>query len=232
MVLRDPVSSVTHLLAAVWAAYATVLLLRLSPPIRERRIALAIFGGSMVFLFLASGAFHAVPYTMAENPVEYRFVQTLDQSAIFVLIAGSNAPFMIVLLPGRWRLVCLAGMWGFALIGVACLWFVPKLPHAAMIGIYWSMGVLGLAPYRFYHRTIGWRPMRWAVLGGLFYSVGAFCELVEWPTPQYSPTRLGHHELFHVFVIAASASFYALVLRHVVRYRSPTADGKRSTVLQ
>jgi len=180
----------------------------------------------MVFLFMASGLYHAVPYTKEANPAEHRFFQTLDQSAIFILIAGSNAPFMIVLLRGRWQRLCLAAMWGLAFAGVACLWLVEKPPHAVMIVIYWLMGVLGLVPFRRYSRTIGWRPMLWAGLGGVFYSVGAFCELIGWPTPRYYPLRFGHHEVFHLFVIAASASFYALVLRHIVRYQSPATDTK------
>ena len=55
MELRDPISSASHLLTALWAAYATLILIRLSPPLAGRKIAVAVFGLSMVLLYLASG---------------------------------------------------------------------------------------------------------------------------------------------------------------------------------
>src|SRR5262245_22561410 len=98
MELRDPVSSASHLLTAVWAVFATLILLRLTPKDRRRQLSVAIFGTSMVLLYLASGTFHGLFYT---DPAEFRFFQRLDQSAIFLLIAGTNTPCLVVLLGGR-----------------------------------------------------------------------------------------------------------------------------------
>ena len=61
MGLRDPVCSTSHLMAAAWAAYATLVLLRLTPREPARRLAVATFGASTVLLFLASGVFHGLP---------------------------------------------------------------------------------------------------------------------------------------------------------------------------
>jgi predicted membrane channel-forming protein YqfA (hemolysin III family) len=64
-ILRDPVCSVSHLIAATWAIFATPLLIRLSPKGAGRRVVMGMLGGTTILLFLSSGLFHAVPYPAA-----------------------------------------------------------------------------------------------------------------------------------------------------------------------
>ena len=218
MELRDPISSASHLLTALWAAYATLILLRLSPPIAGRRVAMAVYGLSMVLLFLASGTFHGVPYTRTANPDEFRFFQKLDQSAIYLLIAGTNTPCLAILLSG-WRSRCFLGLtWLVALSGVGCLWLLPMVPHEVTVGLYLGTGWLGLIAVRDYYRAVGWRAMNWMWLGAGLYTVGAVFELAEWPTISSGPIRFGYHEILHLFDTAASVAFFVFVLRYVLNY--------------
>ena len=60
--LRDPFSSACHLATALWALFATLLMVRVTPPEPGRRAAVVIYGASMVLLFLASGLFHGLHY--------------------------------------------------------------------------------------------------------------------------------------------------------------------------
>jgi hemolysin III len=52
------------------------------------------------------------------------------------------------------------------------------------------------------------------LLGGLLYTLGAAVYWRKWPRGR--PGVFGFHELWHVFVIAASASHYWAVLRYVL----------------
>jgi hemolysin III len=221
MGLRDPVSSASHLLTAAWAAFALLVLIRLAPPAPGRRPAAVVFGASMVLLYLASGVFHAVPYTKVGSPAEYRLFQRLDQSAIFLLIAGTNTPVMVVLLTGGWRRWCLRGMWGLALAGVGCLWLLPQAPYWVAVVIYLGMGWLGGLPVVRYYRAVGWRAMNWAWAGGLLYTAGAACELAGWPMVSEAPVRVGPHEVFHLACTAASGAFFLFVARYVLLYAPP-----------
>jgi hemolysin III len=223
MGLRDPVSSATHLLAAAWAAYATLVLIRLAPPGRGRRASAAVYGASMVLLYLASGVFHAVPFTLADSPTGFRLFQRADRSAIFLLIAGTNTPVIDALLTGRWRKWCLWGMWGIAAAGVASLWLLPQAPYALTVALYVTMGWLGGVPVVHYYRAVGWRAMNWVLLGGLLYTAGAACDLFQWPVLAVEPVRVGPHEVFHVAVVAASAAFFVFVARHVLLHDPPRA---------
>jgi hemolysin III len=230
MGLRDPVSSATHLFTAAWAAYATLVLLRLTPPAPGRRPAAAVFGASMVLLYLASGVFHAVPFTRAAHPAEYRLFHRLDQSAIFLLIAGTNTPVMVTLLAGGWRRWCLRGMWGLAAAGVGCVWLLPAVPFGAAAAVYLGMGWLGGVPLARYYRAIGWRAMNWAWAGGLLYTAGAACELAGWPVLGREPVRVGPHEVFHLATAAASAAFFVFVARYVVGYTPPPGSESQRTI--
>ena len=218
MELRDPVSSASHLLTAAWAAYATLILIRLTAGRPERRLAVAVFGISMVMLYLASGTFHGLPYTRSANPDEFRFFQKIDQSAIFLLIAGTNTPCLLVLLGGRKGRAFLAVLWLLAAAGIASLWLLPKAPHSAIVAIYLSMGWLGLFPVVHYYRAVGWRAMNWMWLGAILYTIGAIFELAEWPVISEWPVRFGFHEILHVFDAAGSVAFFLFVVRVVIPY--------------
>lgn len=232
MILRDPVSSASHLLTAVWAAYATLILLRLTPAGVGRRWAVAVFGLSMVLLYVASGTFHGVPYTREGSPDEHRLFQKLDQSAIFVLIAGTNTPIIATLLTGAWRRRFLAVMWGYAAVGIGCLWLLPKAPHWLVVANYLGMGWLGVVPAAHYVRAVGWRAALYPLAGAFFYTAGAVCEVVEWPQISPPPVRVGPHEVLHFFDIAGTVAFFLFVTRHVIGFEPAEPGPVRDEVAE
>ncbi len=223
MGLRDPFSCTSHFLVAVWAGFALLILMRRTTTSPSRRLAAAIFGSSMVFLYLTSSLFHGLPFTAAHNRSEFRFFQRLDQSAIYILIAGTNTPVQTTFLNRNWRKWCLIGMWMLAGIGITCLWLLPKAPHEVIVANCLAMGWLGLLPVRRYYRAVGWRAMNWIWAGCALYTIGAICELMEWPLISEWPVRIGFHETFHVITAAASVAFFLFILRFVVPYQRPAS---------
>jgi hemolysin III len=172
-----------------------------------------------VLLFLASGTFHGLYY---ESDEQRRFFQKLDQSAVYLLIAGTNTPVLTVLLRGAWRTWFLRMVWLFALTGVACQWLLPKPPHALVVGLYLGLGWLGAVPVIHYYRAVGWRAMNWALLGAGLYTAGAVCELTQWPV--IVPGWVQAHEVLHFCDTAASMAFFVFVARYVVPYEPPVSS--------
>jgi hemolysin III len=209
--LREPVSSASHLLTAVWAVFATLLMLRLSPS--GRRWPVAVFGMSMVLLYLASGLFHGVRFS---SDGERWFYSRLDHSAIYLLIAGTNTPALVILLSGAWRRWCLRLVWGLALAGFMTMWLFPKPPHALNISFFLGLGWLGAAPVVHYYRAVGWRAMNWVWVGAACYSIGAVCELTKWPTIIEGYVQA--HEVMHIFDTAASMAFFVFAVKYVIQY--------------
>ena len=212
MMLRDPFSSMTHLLFALWAVFAVAILVRIAH--ESRRPAIVVFGASMILLYLASGIFHAVPFTDKEAPSKFLFFKRIDQTAIFLLIAGTNTPMNVAFLRGRWRRRNLIGIWGFATVGITCLWIFANPPYEFIVGLFLAMGWLGFIPSIQYYRAVGWKGMNWALLGCLFYTTGAVLELVNWPVISRYPMRIAAHEIFHLFCMLASLSFFIFIARY------------------
>ena len=219
MDLRDPVSSASHLFTAVWAVYATALMWRLTPADSGRRWAAVVFGLSMVLLYAASGTFHGVPFNKYDHPAEFRFFQKLDQTAIFFLIAGTSTPVYAFVLTGAWRKWFLRMTWGCAAAGVAALWLLPKVPHGVTVAIYLFMGWLGVIPVVHFYRALGWRAMNWVWAGAACYTVGAACELANWPV--IVPGWLGYHEVFHFFDMAGSLVLFLFIVKFVLPHSPP-----------
>jgi len=216
--LRDPVSSASHLVTAIWAVFATLLMLRLTP--RDRRFPVAVFGFSMVFLYTASGLFHGIK-SEPDSPERW-FLQRLDHTGIYLLIAGTYTPIVAILLTGTWRRWLLRGMWFIAFVGISTMWLFPKPPHALNIALYMGMGWVGIIALPLYYRAVGWRAMNWAVIGALLYTGGTICELCEWPV--IVPGVFGPHELFHFCDSAATLAFFMFVFRYVIHYQAPAAE--------
>lgn len=211
--LRDPVASASHFLMAGLAVVATVVLVRFAGGDRGRRLSVLVFGLCMIAVYAASGLYHA----RRLPPAELRVYQRIDMSAIFLMIAGTCTPVAGILLRGRFRLILLTGIWLLAAIGIAALWLRPKPDHAILVGTYLGMGWLGMAGVGHYWRATGWRGIRWALGGGLFYTLGAAIELAQWPV--LVPGIIRSHELLHFCDMGGTACHVVFILKYVLPYR-------------
>jgi len=97
--LKDPGSSITHFVGMLMALFAaTPLLIRASMnPDKVHIISLTIFIVSMILLYAASSAYHALDLSEKTN----KLLRKLDHMMIFVLIAGTYTPVCVIVLGGR-----------------------------------------------------------------------------------------------------------------------------------
>ena len=213
-VLRNPVSSLTHLGWCLWAVWVTGLLWKLARGNRWRQLSVGCFGLSMVLLYGASGTYHAIPASYPWSVVQFR---KLDHSAIYILIAGSATPVFTVLLRGRLRVWMLSLMWGLAGAGVLCKWLLPAPPYSLTVALYVGMGWLGLIPAYALARVVGLRGLSWVFLSGVLYTAGALCDWASWPV--LLPGVVGSHELLHVCDMGGTLLHVLFVVRYVLPFR-------------
>jgi hemolysin III len=209
--LRDPVSSLTHLSACLFAIFVTALMWRLSRNRGSRaQLAFAAFGLSTVILYGASATYHAL-----RLPAEQLlYFQLLDHSAIYLLIAGSYTPAFYFLLPDRpYRRVLLAGIWLLALLGIVCKWTIPDVPYFLTVGLYMAMGWVGLFTVVQMLRAVGVRGLAWGFWGGLSYTLGSLADLFHWP--RVLPGLFGAHEVFHLFAMGGTFCHFIFMVKHV-----------------
>jgi hemolysin III len=214
-IFRNPVSAGTHFLWCVLGVYITALLWRLSRGDRLRQLSTGAFGVSMVLLYGASGAYHAVPSRWMLLP----YLQKLDHSAIYVLIAGTYTPVFAVLLRGRLRIVLLSLVWGLAGVGILAKWLLPWPPYWLTVALYIAMGWLVLLPIVPLIRAVGVRAMLWALLGGILYTFGGVCDAAEWPI--LLPGIVGAHEVLHVADMGGTLVHVFFVVRYILPFQPP-----------
>lgn len=198
---------VTHGAAALAAAVGMVLLTMLATQRGDvwDIVGTTVFGVTMTLLYAASTMYHAVPDSDTQRKLRWR---RYDQSAIFLLIAGSYTPFILSNLrtPVGWTL--LAFVWIVAAIGI--YGELSERTHSTKIrvGIYLAMGwsaVMAAGPILEVMPAAG----LWLIgLGGMAYTLGVVFFL--WRQLRY------HHAVWHLFVIAGTACHYAAVVLYAL----------------
>jgi hemolysin III len=216
--LRHPVATAAHAVGAVLAVLGTYLLWRRGRGNPRAQIVAISFGISAVFLYAASATYHAlqVPWE------QLRYFLLLDVCAIFVLIAGTYTPIVLLIVPPGWRRMGFFTLvWLMAAAGIAfrILTFTGVLsqgPYWAVVLIYLSMGWLGLALVLDMVRAVGFRGLQWLIYGGLAYTIGVGIDVQH--EPNIWPGVIGYHELFHVFVVAGSFCHFVFIWNYVMPY--------------
>ena len=209
--LREPFSGLSHLAGAVLAVAGLISLLAMSVAAGsvERAVASGVYGGSLVALYAASSLYHLLPVSEAAT---YR-LRKLDHAMIFVLIAGTYTPVCLLALEGAWRWGLLGAVWTLALGGVALklrrVGSHPWLTVSLYLGLSWMS--LAALPVLLQALPVG--ALFWIVAGGIVYSAGAIVYAAR--RPDFFPGVFGHHELWHLFVIAGSACHFWAVARYI-----------------
>jgi hemolysin III len=211
---RNPVSSASHFLWCAFALFAGAFLVRLSRGNRLKAVSLAIFTASMVVLYFASGLYHALRLPMDSEALHW--FRLFDHSAIYLLIAGSYTPFVVVLLRGRGRVILLSAVWGLALLGIASKWLIAMPPYPVTVGIYIAMGWVGVIQLPALIRAMGLRGMGLVLLGGVFYMIGGISDALRWP--DIWPGIVGPHEILHLSDMVGTGIHILVMLHFVVPY--------------
>lgn len=166
-------------------------------------VSFSIYGISLFLLYLASTLYHS----FRDIKLKHIF-KIVDHSAIYLLIAGTYTPFTLVILHGTLGWTVFGIIWGLALAGIAFqLLFINRFKFLSTL-CYVAMGWLMLVCFKPLVAALPAAGLYWLIAGGLFYTVGALFYLYRW-FPY-------HHAVWHVFVLAGSASHFVSVLGYVL----------------
>jgi hemolysin III len=192
-----------------WAFFASLglgLALVILAPGGRGTAAAAIYAASVAALFGTSALYHGVDWP---TPGAARWMRRLDHTMIFVLIAGSFTPFMLLVLDGPLATVILIVVWAGAAAGALMKLLWIDAPGWLVALIYVGLGWVGVGAFPGLLSELGITPTAMVAGGGLLYTLGAIVYARKRPDP--SPAIFGYHELFHLLVIAAAALQYAVV---------------------
>lgn len=198
-ILRDPISSLTHLAGAIFAIVALCILAVQATLYGSslHMVSYMIFGGTMLLMFSCSTLYHSV----FASEEKIKWLKRVDHMSIFMLIAGTYTPICLVALDGAIGWWLFGVVWGVALAGVFIKIFWITAPRWLSTAIYVMMGWLVVAFYPVLDQ-IPADVLRWVAYGGVCYTVGAVVYATKWPNPW--PRWFGFHEIWHIFVMAGA----------------------------
>ncbi|HSH25277.1 MAG TPA: hemolysin III family protein [Massilibacterium sp.] len=211
--VREPVNTFTHLIGAIFgmiALLAMVIKVSLTMPSFTSILAVMLFGFGMIALYAASALYHGI---VADERV-IAFLRRVDHAMIFVLIAGTYAPFCLITLQYNqgWLLFWVIHIVAIAGVTFKMVWF--KSPRWLSTAIYILMGWFVILFFSPLSANLHPNGIVLLVLGGVFYTIGGF---IYWAKPKWLEfKRIGHHEIFHIFVLLGSLEHFLSVYLYVI----------------
>ncbi len=162
-------------------------------------VGFSVFGVSLVVLYLSSTLYHGL-----QHPKTKRIFKVFDHSSIYLLIAGSYTPFLLVALRGTAGWILLIVVWAIALLGITLkVLFIDRFQILSVIS-YLLMGWLCVFVFREMLISIPTAGIFWLAAGGVLYTVGVIF---------YAMQKIPYmHAIWHFFVLGGSICHYFAVL--------------------
>ncbi len=203
--LREDIANVVTHGAGLLMAVAGVPALIVLGALRGGAIhtaSFAVYGTTLLLVYLSSTLYHAF-----QEPRMRRIFRILDHAAIYLLIAGTYTPFMLISLNGPWGWTLLALVWVLAALG--CTFKILSMKRFARYStaFYLAMGWLVVIAIEPIIEAVPAAGLGWLMIGGLCYTGGVVFFL--WENLPYN------HAIWHLFVIAGSVCHYIAILLYV-----------------
>jgi hemolysin III len=162
-------------------------------------VSLTIYGLALVATFSFSAGYHLVV-----RPRLKEILRRLDHAAIFLMIAGTYTPFILIKMNTPWGLGLLAVVWSMAAIGIAIKLFAPRFLDGLSTALYLVQGWAVIAAWEPLMSAMPGRVLTLLVAGGVLYTIGVVFHLWE---------RLPYQNaIWHGFVLSAASCHFAAVI--------------------
>jgi hemolysin III len=205
MFKEESVNALTHGLGALLSLGGLVVLVILASRHGDawHIVSCCIYGVTLLLLFSSSTLYHS----FRSQRLKHIF-HIIDHASIFLLIAGTYTPFVLVNLRGGWGWSLFGVIWGLALAGIVFQIFFVSRFRLVQVVIYLAMGWLVVIAFKPLLTRVPLPGMIWLLAGGLCYTAGVLFYL--WKKLPF------HHAIWHLFVLAGSIFHYFAILFYVL----------------
>lgn len=195
-------NTITHGIGAVLSVVAMVLMVVYSVMSDSLTAILSsvIFGFGLISLYTASTLYHA-----AKNPRRKNILQKVDHLCIYLLIAGTYSPVMLMGLKGSWGWIMFSAIWGLTLLGFVFKFSPLQKNQRLSLILYALMGWFAIFALKPLLESLPNEALLLLGSGGLAYTIGIYF---------FVNHRIRfNHLIWHLFVLAGSAlHFFAIFL--------------------
>lgn len=198
-------NAITHGIGAALSIFALVALVLLAvfKGTAAAVVGVAVFGSTLVLLYLISTLYHAIPHAGTK-----RVLKVLDHCTIFLLIAGTYTPVALLAMSGGpdWTLLVL--IWSLAIAGIVMRIGWSGRLKKVRIALYVFMGWLAIMWAGPLLDSLGWGGWGLIVGGGIAYTAGLI--FYAWDSLPFN------HAVWHLFVMAGSTAHVLAVAYYMV----------------
>jgi len=166
-------------------------------------VSCSVFATTLILQYTFSTLYHSIQLPRAKS-----VMRVLDHSAIFLLIAGTYTPFMLVNLRGTWGWTLFGIVWALAFLGVLFQVSLLRRWQGISLALYIGMGWVVVVAIKPMLSAVAPGGLVLLLLGGLAYTSGVGFYL--WKSLRYN------HAIWHGFVLAGSILHYFAVLFYVI----------------
>lgn len=198
---EEQINVLTHSLGVLFAFYVLWDLISQSKAV-SATVSAIVYGSSLLVLFMASTLYHAS--TKARLRAIYK---KCDHCAIYLLIAGTYTPYLVISLSGMWAIAALVFIWSLAIGGVIYKLAVKNGNKKVSLATYLLMGWFALALVYPLYLNLDHSALWWLLAGGIAYSLGTFFYSAK--------TRHYSHAIWHVFVLVGCVCHYLSISLYV-----------------
>jgi hemolysin III len=195
---EEVANSISHGIGLVFGIVGLVLLLVQAVDANASAMAItsySLYGGSMILLFLASTLYHAIPHQRAKM-----WLKKFDHCAIYLLIAGTYTPFLLVGLNSPLSRGLMIVIWSLALLGILFKLTIAHRFKVLSLVTYLTMGWLSLIVVYQLAIKLSVGGVTLLALGGVVYSLGVIfyvCKRIPY-----------NHAIWHGFVLGGSVCHF------------------------
>ncbi|KQC07812.1 MAG: hemolysin D [Smithella sp. SDB] len=198
-------NSVTHGIGALISISGLVLLIVFSAMYGNVNhiVSCTVFGTTLVLLYSASTLYHIL-----KKPNLKHIFKIFDHSCIYVLIAGTYTPFLLVTISGAVGWSMLIIVWSLAVVGILFkIFFIYRFKIISTIA-YILMGWIIIFAIKPLFHTLPGGGLALLISGGLAYTFGTI--FYAWRKLPFN------HTIWHLFVLAGSACHFFAVMFYVI----------------
>lgn len=197
-------NALTHGFGLLLSVAGLVVLVAAASAFGTREVAsCGIYGAALIMVYTTSTLYHSTTHVETKQ-----LLRTLDHIAIFLLIAGTYTPFVLIALRGAWGWGLFAIVWTLAVLGVVFELTALRRFRRAMIALYIAMGWVGLIALKPLVAALPSAGLWLLFGGGVSYTFGVL--FYVWRGMRY------HHAVWHLFVLGGSVLQYLAVLWYVL----------------
>ena len=208
MYYGERLNSISHLVGAVFALVALGALLAIGIQSRQPVVIVGFttFGLTLVILYTMSTLYHRFP-----APRLKQVFKVLDHISIYLLIAGTYTPFMLIAMSGGKGMTILALVWTLAIIGILSeILLSGRLVKVCQLVIYLGMGWACSLDFPSLKAALPAAGFWWLVSGGIAYTAGVVFYVLD------KVNRLDHaHGIWHFFVLVGSVCHFIAVIGYL-----------------